>query len=264
MIGAVRLRVADLEGVRTFYERAIGLRALAHDEARIARLGADSPLVELVGDPDAQPAPPRSTGLFHLAVLVPSRAELARALRRVVAAGERFTGASDHFVSEALYLRDPEGNGIEIYRDRPRDQWEHEPNGELRMGTVALDLDAVMAELPEGEDAGMPDGTVIGHVHLQVSDLAPAERFYAGELGLDVTVRSYPGALFLARDGYHHHVGANTWASAGAPPPPAGSRGLEWFELQHSEEGLVTDPSGNRVMLTRSTRGPTRRRDARA
>jgi catechol 2,3-dioxygenase len=248
MIGAVRLRVANLDLVQGFYEQAIGLRTLERD-GELVRLGAGTPLVELVGDPSAPPAPARSTGLFHLAILVPSRRELARAVSRVVAAGARFTGASDHFVSEALYLDDPEGNGIEIYRDRPREQWEYEPSGELRMGTVALDLDSVMAELPQERDRGMPEDTVIGHIHLRVAELPATERFYAGELGLDVTVRSYPGALFLSRGGYHHHVGANTWASAGAPAPPPGSRGLEWFELRDSGEGFVADPSGNRVLL---------------
>jgi catechol 2,3-dioxygenase len=248
MIGAVRLRVADLELVQDFYEQAIGLRTLERD-GDVVRLGADTPLVELVGDPSASPAPERSTGLFHLAILVPNRSDLARAVSRVVAAGARFTGASDHFVSEALYLNDPEGNGIEIYRDRPREEWEYEPTGELRMGTVALDLDSLMAELPEETDRGMPAGTVMGHIHLQVADIPATERFYAGELGLDVTVRSYPGALFLSRGGYHHHVGANTWVSAGAPAPPPGSRGLEWFELRDSGEGVATDPSGNRVLL---------------
>jgi catechol 2,3-dioxygenase len=160
VIGRVALRVADLARVRTYYERAIGLRALSETS-----LGVDgTPLIELVDDPAAPPAPPGSTGLFHLALLVPDRPSLARAVQRVVRAGERFTGASDHFVSEALYLRDPEGNGIEIYADRPRSQWEYEPSGEIRMGTVALDLDGVMAELPGGDDPGMPDGTVVGHV----------------------------------------------------------------------------------------------------
>ncbi|MGI8597046.1 MAG: VOC family protein [Thermoleophilaceae bacterium] len=166
------------------------------------------------------PPPPRwSSGLFHLALLVPSRAELARAVRRVTGAGGRFTGASDHLVSEALYLNDPEGNGIEIYRDRPREEWEH-TGGEVRMSTLALDLDAVMAELPAGDGPdGMPPGTVMGHVHLSVADLAETESFYADVLGFDVTVRSYPGALFLSAGGYHHHVGANTWTSAGVPAP---------------------------------------------
>ena len=247
MIGRVALRVADLDRVRSYYERTIGLRALSDTS-----LGVDgTPLIELVGDPSAPPAPPGRTGLFHLALLVPDRPSLARAVKRAVASGERFTGASDHFVSEALYLRDPEGNGIEIYRDRPRSEWEYERSGEIRMGTVALDVDSVMAELPGGEDPGMPDGTVIGHVHLHVADLDAAERFYAGELGLDVTVRGYPGALFLSRDGYHHHIGLNTWQGPGAPPPPPGSRGLVDFELllpgvSPSER---VDPSGNRLRV---------------
>ena len=250
MIGRVRLRVADADRLRSYYERTIGLQALGDGV-----MGVDSPLVELIADPDAPPAPPGSTGLFHFAILVPDRPSLARAVQRVVASGARFTGASDHFVSEALYLRDPEGNGIEIYRDRPRSEWEYEPSGELRMGTVALDLDSVMAELPSGSDPGMPEGTVIGHVHLHEGDLGPAEEFYAGRLGLDVTVRSYPGALFLSRDGYHHHIGLNTWQGVGAPAPPPGSRGLEDFELflPDAEGGALADPSGNRVLVRTST-----------
>jgi len=244
MIGRVRLRVGDLDRVQSYYERTIGLRDVG------GALGVDgTPLVELIGDPDAPPPPPGSTGLFHLALLVPDRPSLARAVERVVGSGERFTGASDHFVSEALYLRDPEGNGIEIYRDRPRSEWEYEPGGELKMGTVALDLDSVMAERAGGPDTGMPEGTRMGHVHLHVADLGSAEDFYAGQLGLDVTVRSYPGALFLSRDGYHHHVGLNTWQGEGAPPPPPGSRGLEDFELllPDADESSLADPSGNRV-----------------
>jgi catechol 2,3-dioxygenase len=246
MIGAVRLAVADLDRAVAYYERAIGLRVLKRDGA-LVRMGVDTPLVELVGEPGAPPAPPGSTGLFHFALLVPSRPELARALRRVVDAGERFTGASDHLVSEALYLRDPEGNGIELYRDRPREEWTWSGD-QVEMDTLPLDLEGVLAELPAGEDSGMPAGTVVGHVHLQVSDLAAAEGFYAGELGLDVTARSYPGALFFSRGGYHHHIGANTWASRGGAAPPAGSRGLRWFEIRVPGSGLLTDPSGNRLM----------------
>ncbi|HET9737770.1 MAG TPA: VOC family protein [Solirubrobacteraceae bacterium] len=250
MIGRVRLRVADLERARSYYERVVGLQAVD------GGLGADRGLVELIADPDAPPAPPGTTGLFHLAILVPDRPSLARAVQRVLAAGERFTGASDHFVSEALYLRDPEGNGIEIYRDRPRSEWEYEPSGEVRMGTVPLDVDAVMAELPDGADSGMPDGTVVGHVHLHVADLAASEAFYAGELGLAVTTRGYPGALFLSHEGYHHHVGVNTWQGEGAPPPPPGSRGLEDFEivLPGVAEGRLADPSGNRVVVRTASR----------
>jgi catechol 2,3-dioxygenase len=274
-IGKVRLRVADLDDLTTFYERVIGLEAVERED-NLTRLGAagGEPLIELIGARDA-PAPPSfSTGLFHLAILVPDRAELARSLQRVAGAGWRLTGASDHLVSEALYLQDPEGNGIEIYHDRPREEWRR--NGdELAMATLPLDLESVLGELDPGERQanGMPSGTTMGHVHLQVADIPAAERFYNRALGLDVMVRSYPGALFLAAGGYHHHLGLNTWQSQGAPPPPEGALGLDRYELvlpnaaerdsaadrlaeagadpQRLDEGVVaSDPSGNRVLLT--------------
>jgi catechol 2,3-dioxygenase len=273
-IGKVRLRVADIDDLTAFYERVIGLHAAERD-GELVRLGPEGgePLIELVAAPGAPAAPSFSTGLFHVAILVPDRVELARSLQRVANAGWRLTGASDHLVSEALYLSDPEGNGIEIYRDRPRDQWNRD-NGELRMATLPLDLQSVLGELESGEGApnGMPAATKIGHVHLQVADIPAAEGFYNGALGLDVMVRSYPGALFLAAGGYHHHLGLNTWQSAGAPPPPEGALGLDRYELVlpdagdldaaaerlgergdpvRVEEGvLATDPSGNRVLLT--------------
>lgn len=272
-MGAVRLTVADLEGARAFYERAVGLHLLERG-GDLVRLGADPgrPLIELVGRPDAPPLPRRATGLFHLALLVPSRPDLARALRRVVAAGWGLTGASDHLVSEALYLDDPEGNGIEIYRDRPRESWERR-EGQIAMATLPLDLGGLIADLPGGGDEAMASGTRMGHVHLQVDDLGPAERFWSGAVGLDVTVRGYPGALFVSAGGYHHHLGLNTWRSAGAPAPPPGARGLERFELllpdeaalnrlaarlegagvavaPDAEGGLASaDPAGNRVRL---------------
>ena len=195
-IGKVRLRVADIDALSEFYERVVGLRGVER-EGDLVRLGPEDgePLVELVAAPRADPPPSFSTGLFHLAILVPDRAELARSLRRVIEQGWRLTGASDHLVSEALYLRDPEGNGIEIYRDRPRDQWGHADNGELRMATLPLDLDNVMAEegASDGPPNGMPAGTTMGHVHLRVADIPASEAFYNGSLGLDVMVRSYPG-----------------------------------------------------------------------
>jgi len=272
-MGAVRLTVADLGGVRDFYRDAVGLSELPTENPTV-RLGAgDRPLVELVGDPDA-PARPRGTsGLFHLAILVPSRPDLARALQRVAEAGWRLTGASDHLVSEALYLSDPEGNGIELYRDRAREEWPVR-DGDLQMDTLPLDLDGVLGELRrEDANAAMPPGTRMGHVHLNVGDLTAAEAFYSGALGFDVTVRGYPGALFVSAGGYHHHLGLNTWAGEGAPPPPPGSRGLREFEIvlpsaeslaaeedrlreagfEPAREGdrvRVSDPSGNQVVLT--------------
>ncbi len=274
-IGKVRLRVADLDDLTTFYERVVGLQAVERG-GDVTRLGAadGEPLIELVGAPDAPPAPSFSTGLFHLAILVPDRAELARSLQRAAGAGWRLTGASDHLVSEALYLQDPEGNGIEIYRDRPREEWRRDGD-ELAMATLPLDLESILGELDPSERQanGMPGGTTMGHVHLQVADIPAAERFYNRALGLDVMVRSYPGALFLSAGGYHHHLGLNTWQSEGAPPPPEGSLGLDRYELelpsaaerdsaadrlaeegaepQRLDEGvLATDPSGNRVLLT--------------
>jgi len=274
--GPVRLRVADLDSEREFYERAIGLSPIDSGDG-VARLGSDgTPVVELDHRADAPARAPRTTGLFHLAILVPDRAALAAALARAVRAGGRISGASDHLVSEALYINDPEGNGIEIYRDRPRAEWERD-GGEIRMSTLPLDVDGLLAELREDEpESAMPDGTRVGHVHLNVADLDAAERFYSGLLGFDVTVRGYPGALFLSTGGYHHHIGVNTWAGPGAPAPAAGSRGLEWFELsvddapglaelerrlgdagapiERRPESLLThDPSENGLLLRSAT-----------
>ncbi len=190
-VGAVRLRVNDLAQAKSFYERVIGLGELESDGDTV-RLGPEGgpSLVELIGDPDAPPRPAGSTGLFHLALLVPTRVDLARALRRVMNGGWQFTGASDHLVSEALYLRDPEYNGIEIYRDRPREEWSI-VDGQIQMATLPLDLQGI-AGLADDSDDGMPPGTTMGHVHLQVAGLAPADSFYHRLLGMDVTVRSYP------------------------------------------------------------------------
>jgi catechol 2,3-dioxygenase len=271
-MGAVRLTVADLGRARAFYLGALGLSELGDGDG-VLRLGpaAGPALVELEESPGAPERPRRTTGLFHLAVLVPSRAELARSLRRALEAGATFTGASDHLVSEALYLDDPEGNGIEIYRDRPREEWERD-GGELRMETLPLDVRGVMAEAPSPPDEGMPEGTTIGHVHLQVRDIPEAEAFWSGVVGFDPTVRGYPGALFVSAGGYHHHLGLNTWGTAGAPAPPEGARGLRRFEVvvpgpgeieriaararaagheaREGEDGLaLRDPSGNGALV---------------
>lgn len=247
-LGPIRLTVADAAGVAAFYEHTIGLRRLADAYDGVVRLGAGgAALVELLEDASAQPRPRRSCGLFHLALLVPDRAALAQALRRVARAGGRLDGASDHLVSEALYLSDPEGNGIELYRDRPRAEWRREPNGELAMATLPLDLDDLLAAASADlDDGGMPAGTTLGHVHLQVSDLAVAEAFYAGALGFEVMVRSYPGALFVAAGGYHHHLGLNTWASAGAPPADPAARGLRNFVIHFGDAG-ERDRATNRL-----------------
>jgi catechol 2,3-dioxygenase len=280
-LGPVRLTVADLASTAAFYERVIGLHELRRDGDE-ATLGtaAGAPLVELVERADAAPRPRRSSGLFHLALLLPTRADLAFALRRIALARHPLQGASDHLVSEALYLADPEGNGIEIYRDRPRSEWGREQDGQIRMATLPLDLDSVIAELPrdladDAPDPGVPDGAVMGHVHLQVSDLDAAEAFYAGVLGFDVVVRGYPGALFVSAGGYHHHLGLNTWASLGAVANAPGTRGLDRYTVTLPDAAAVqvvadrladngtpaaerdgalvaTDPFGNELALVAS------------
>jgi catechol 2,3-dioxygenase len=273
-MGAVSLTVRDLSGACSFYEKALGLTATADDDGRVILSPPGGPaLVELQGDASASARDRRSPGLYHLAVLMPNRPALAMALARVAAAGWPLDGASDHLVSEALYLSDPEGNGIEIYRDRPRDQWQMR-DGRLLMATLPLDLENLLTELADSSGVlpEAPAGTMMGHVHLQVSDLERAEAFYAGVLGFDVMVRAYPGALFVSAGGYHHHLGLNTWHSAGSPPAPPDVTGLQSFELllpndpelnsvlgrvrdaglEVRPEGdgyLVPDPFGNRVLL---------------
>jgi catechol 2,3-dioxygenase len=280
-MGAVRLTVSDLDRSITFYERTLGLLAGTHKGSTAVLTGPDgAPLIELEGDPAAHPLDRRAPGLFHLAILVPSRLELARSLWRLANQRWPLDGASDHLVSEALYLSDPDGNGIEIYRDRPRAEWPRS-DGQLKMATLPLDVNGLLGELnaetagEAGAPATVPAGTRMGHVHLQVSDLREAEEFYSGLLGFEVTVRGYPGALFVSAGGYHHHIGLNTWRSAGAKPSPDGSIGLRDFDVVLADErtleevvgrvraaGLradavahgarVRDPSGNAVVLRSS------------
>lgn len=273
-LGTVRLTVSDLDRSRTFYERAIGLRASERDDGTLALGVADGPaLIELRGDSAAPRLNRRAPGLYHVAILVPTRVDLAFALARLAATRWPLDGASDHLVSEALYLSDPDGNGIEIYRDRPRSDWPR-AQGTLQMATMPLDLDDLLGELRDatGLQEQAPTGTRIGHVHLQVADLAAAEAFYHRVLGFDVMVRGYPGALFVSAGGYHHHVGLNTWHSAGAAPQDAGAIGLRSFTIELPDsDGLaavsarieaagvpyerrpdgihVRDPSGNAVAL---------------
>ena len=228
-LGAVRLQVADLSRSLDWYRRVLGLRVLDQTPGRAALgpQGADAVLVELHERPGAAPVPRRGRlGLYHFALLLPDRAALARFVRHLGAIGER-AGMSDHRVSEALYLSDPDGLGIEVYADRPRAEWRHEGR-QLVMATDPLDLDRLLPEAGSAEWAGLPAGTVLGHVHLFVADLARAEAFYHAGLGFDKVVWSYPGALFLSAGGYHHHLGTNTWATGAAPAAEADARLLEW------------------------------------
>ena len=270
-VGPVHLTVRDLERSRAFYSDEVGLDARGATDGEL-RLGtSERELLVLHEEPGAAPTVP-STGLFHFALLVPERADLARWLHHARDAGVRLTGVSDHAVSEAVYLRDPDGHGIEIYRDRPRDSWEGRV-AEL-MTTAPLDLEDLMRESDPGEGgfSGLPPQTVMGHVHLKVSALPGAIDFYRDGLGFEVMAGLGPSAAFFGAGGYHHHLAANTWESAGAGPPPPGSAALRRVTLLVDDEDevrrvaerlagrgfepeaegasvAVSDPSGNPIVV---------------
>ncbi len=266
-IGTVTLRVNDLAGLTAFYRDSIGLQVIA-ETAEATDLGVDGAVLVRLERGATRPA--SAAGLFHLALLLPSRAELADWLAHAATIRLPLEGASDHLVSEAIYLSDPEGNGIEIYRDRPRADWPRR-DGAIQMATQRLDLQALLAEARPGRYGGMPSGTRMGHIHLRVGDTAAAEAFYAGALGFELMVR-YPGASFLASGGYHHHIAGNVWNSRGAGPRQPGEAGLAAFEIvardtadfdamrgrilsaggREAEAGAVAtidDPWGNRLVL---------------
>jgi catechol 2,3-dioxygenase len=272
--GPVHLTVSDLDRSVAYYERAIGLRVLERS-GRTARLGAgDVQLLQLDELAGARAAP-RATGLFHFALLMPTRAALGRWLAHALRDEIALTGASDHEVSEALYLRDPDHHGIEIYADRPRERWRG-ADGDLLLTTFPLDLEDLLGAVDEPGFEGLPDGTRMGHVHLQVASVPDAVAFYGDVLELDLMARMGDQAAFLATDGYHHHVGANTWNSLGAGPPPPGAAALREATLVYEdaagrdravaraadagqdpevvESGVrVHDPSGVRLLLAEPT-----------
>ena len=271
-IGLVTLRVANLDRSLKFYQGVLGFKLIERN-AGVARLGAEDgpPILELHEVPGASPAPQRATGLFHAAIVLPSRAALGQALMRMIAANSPL-GEADHAVSEGFHISDPDGNGLEIYRDRPRDTWQWQ-DGNVKMTVDPVDVRAVLAE---GQQAAasdlLPTGTRIGHVHLKVADLDPAVHFYHDVLGFDITAKM-PGAVFLSAGGYHHNIGLNTWQSRGASPAPQTSAGLDSFTIvlpnpealaevrarlvadavQLQEQGddiLLADPSQNQIRLT--------------
>lgn len=266
--GPVWLQVADLDRSLDYYQRVLGLRVLEREavSARLAAHGEDRALIDLRERAGAAPVPARGRlGLFHFAILLPSRADLGRLLRHLADRGER-SGASDHLVSEALYLRDPDGLGIEVYADRPRSAW-RTTGRELRMTTEPMDAPDLLREAGDATWTGMPAGTRMGHVHLHVGDLEVAEGFYHRALGLDKVVWSYPGALFLSAGGYHHHLGLNTWAAGASPAGEADARLLEWtLELPDGNAvaaagesleaaGYPADRSANGEVVTRDPWG---------
>jgi catechol 2,3-dioxygenase len=270
-LGAVRLQVADLDRSVAYYARVLGLQLQARDQgvAALGALGSGEPLVQLHERAGARAAPLQGRlGLYHFALLLPDRAALGRFVTHLAQLGAR-AGASDHLVSEALYLRDPDGLGIEVYADRPRSEWRAQDR-QIRMDTTPLDVESVVAAARGEPWSGMPAGTVIGHVHLHVEDLDEAAAFYHRALGLDQVVWSYPGALFLSAGGYHHHLGVNVWAGPGAlRPTDADARLLEWeivvpaavgdaaeslraagYHTSHVDDGWrVIDPWGTALRL---------------
>jgi catechol 2,3-dioxygenase len=229
-LGPATLRVADEKRALALYENVIGLKTIGRLNGKLALGAADKPFLYLDVVAGTTPRPRRGvTGLYHVAILLPDRAALGSAISRLTNAGIKL-GAADHNVSEAIYLYDADGNGLEIYRDRPREEWQWN-NGIVRMGNEALDFEAILAEGGKEEpDEHVPAGTRIGHVHLQVANLAEAERFYCGVLGF-VKTAGRDGALFVSAGGYHHHVGLNVWDSENAPLPPKDSAGLEEFVI---------------------------------
>jgi len=234
-IGYVHLRVRDLERSLAFYLDVLGFKLVsggAHT-ATLSATGRGPGLIVLTARKDAPPRPPRSTGLYHFAIRVPGRRALAMMIRHLEEAQWPVQGYADHDVSEAVYLADPDGIGIEIYADRPRDEWPLR-NGQVEMVTEPLELDHLMRELDTwpGEWEGIDPATDIGHMHLRVSSLVAADEFYHVLLGFDVMQRDMVGALFLAAGGYHHHIGVNTWASEGGQRPPADAVGLISFGVQ--------------------------------
>ena len=272
-VGAVHLTVAELQRSLEYYRTQIGLQVLDSGSAEASLGTGDRELLHLVEERGARPGD-GYTGLYHFALLVPQRIHLATWISHAARERVGMTGMSDHFVSEALYLRDPDGHGIEIYWDRPRAVWE----GQVmeRMTTLPLDVDSILNELDDPADTpfdGLPDGTVMGHVHLKVADIAPTVGFYRDVLGFALMAQLGPMAAFLAAGGYHHHLGANTWESAGAPAPPAGSAALRrativlpdsaerervigrlehaGVAIEESADGpLVRDPSRNTLVMS--------------
>jgi catechol 2,3-dioxygenase len=239
-IDGVRLAVSDLPASTDFYSRVLGLPLLDSDGGRSLLGTGGEQALELTALEKPASIPPGSTGLFHVAWLHPSRAALAETVRRIGAARWPFSGASDHAVSEALYLDDPDGLGIEIYVDRPREQWERGPDGHgVRMVTLPLDVEDLLAQSPGTPGEAMPDGTGIGHVHLKVSDVARAERFYR-DLGFEDQAR-LPSAAFVSAGGYHHHVGMNSWQSAGGAPAGEDAPGLRQVLFGLSGEQALAD-----------------------
>jgi catechol 2,3-dioxygenase len=257
-MGLVELSVSDLDRALAYWQDAIGLRVLSRENGT-AELGTDTPLVRFVEEPGAGSSH-GFTGLFHVALLVPDRRSLGRFFAHAMREQIPLTGLSDHVVSEAIYLRDPDYHGIEIYADRPRERWEGRIS--QTMTTVPLDTDSLLAEAGDADFDGLPAGTTVGHVHLCVRDVDETIAFYRDRVGMGLTAHRSDQAAFLSAGGYHHHLGGNTWETRGAPPAPEGTARLLRFtivvpddeELARVAERIggteIRDPSGNLLALS--------------
>lgn len=272
-LGYVHLTISNLERSLTYYQNALGFQfhRWAGDTVYLGAGGPD--LLALTERPGAVRYP-RTTGLYHFAILVPSRQELAQVIKRVAETHTPVQGASDHLFSEALYLGDPDGNGIEIYRDRPRNEWPHDAQGQLQGDTLPLDIEGILAELPANSEpwAGLHPQTVLGHMHLHVRNIPESLAFYRDVLGFDLMI-DWNSALFFSAGGYHHHLGLNIWGTQGASPAPCESIGLRYFTVhlptpaeleavitraqangavveEHPAGSLVRDPSQNGLVFT--------------
>lgn len=270
-VGKVTLNVADLDMMKDYYERVIGLTTLDRSSSTVEMGVAERPLLRLIEQPNGKRYR-NSVGLYHLALLLPTRPELGRWLKHMAANQYAITGGSDHLVSNAIYLDDPEGNGIEVYWDVPREDWWYDNDNNIKMGTYPLDYQALGADAAQGTFERMPDGTTMGHVHLQTNDVTQTSNFYTSVLGFDAMTQM-PSASFVSAGGYHHHLGINEWQSKGSSRPPEGSLGLQHYEIvlpdydartnllnrldslnivttEVDGHPSVVDPSGNRAVLS--------------
>ena len=257
-VGRAHLVVRDLETMAGFYGEALGLKRIEQSASGVELGAGERVLLTLTTRGDAAPAPRNAAGLFHNAFLMPDRAELAHWVAHAAHLGLQFDGASDHLVSEAIYLSDPEGNGIEVYRDRRPDEWTYHADGTVEMDTRRLDLQALYDSAAKTPWAGMSPEAALGHIHLQVGNVPEADRFYEGVLGLK-KMASYPGASFFSSGSYHHHVAANVWNSRNAPARTGAMTGLQGYALafndQETLDKVLTTLDGLEIPVERSAEG---------
>lgn len=257
-VRGAHLVVRDLPLVSDFYQKIVGLKVLEKTASGEVLGVGGHPLLTLTTGSNVARAPRNAAGLFHTAFLVPNRAELAHWLANAANSDIRLDGASDHLVSEALYLSDPEGNGIEIYRDRTPQEWTYQQDGTVAMATERLDLQALYSEAPKTQWNGMADGTAIGHIHLQVGDIPEADAFYRDVLGLKIMAR-YPGASFFATGDYHHHIAANIWNSRGAKAREGNMTGLSDYTVRFNDQAALDSAlkalDGQEIAVTKTAEG---------